>query len=96
MPDLVNNSSFREAEAKLKALDFKLSPVQEIQGYPKGLVVGIKQGTREVHKGDLISTERALTLLVGAGFPEDTLGYVDDTILVETPADFDTDDSVTE
>ncbi|MBR4367200.1 MAG: PASTA domain-containing protein [Bacteroidaceae bacterium] len=96
MPDLVNNSSWREAEAKLKALDFKLSPVQEIQGYPKGLVVGIKQGTREVHKGDLISTERALTLLVGAGFPEDTLGYVDDTIMVETAADFDTDDSVTE
>ncbi len=98
MPDLVNNSSFREAEAKLKALDFKLSPVEEITGYPKGLVIGIKQGTREVHKGDMISTERALTLLVGAGFPEDTLNYVDDTLSMEmeTPVDFDADDSVTE
>lgn len=96
MPDLVNNSSWREAEAKLRALDFKLSPAQEVEGYPKGLVIGIKQGAREVHKGDRISTERALTILVGAGLPEDTLDYVDDTIMVETPVDFDADDVVAE
>lgn len=96
MPDLVNNSSLREAEAKLRALDFKLSPAQEVVGYPKGLVIGIKQGMREVHKGDRISTERALTILVGAGLPEDTLDYVDDTIMVETAVDFDADDAVSE
>lgn len=94
MPDLVNNSSVREAEARLKALDFKLSPAQEVYGHPKGLVVGIKQGTRDVHRGDMVSTDRALTLVVGAGFPEDTIAFADDTIITESAVDFDIDETV--
>jgi len=88
MPDIVNNSSLREAEAKLRSLGFKLAPCEYVDNYPRDLVVGVKQGMKEVHSGDLISRDRALTIMAGAGLAQDTLDYLEDTLIVETPADF--------
>lgn len=89
-PDLVGNSSLREAEAKLKALGFKLAPYKYVDNEPKDFVIRIKQGMRDVQAGEMVSRDRALTLYVGAGEAEDTL--VNDTGIIEreeTPADFD-------
>lgn len=90
MPDLVGNSSLREAEAKLKALGFKLAPYKYVENEPKDFVIQIRQGMREVSAGEMISRDRALTLYVGAGEKEDSLvidsGYIEPK---ETPADFD-------
>ena len=36
-------------------------------GSPKDLVLGVKQGGREVHAGEVISRTRLLTLVVGGG-----------------------------
>jgi beta-lactam-binding protein with PASTA domain len=89
LPDLINNSSLKEAEAKLLALGFKLAPAKPITGYPKDLVVGIKQGLKELQAGDMVSRDRALTILVGAGEMTDTLEYDITEPPLESAADFD-------
>ena len=66
IPDVVDNSSFREAEAKLMALGFKLQPPQYISG-EKDWVYGILCRGRRVSTGDYVSIETPLTLLVGSG-----------------------------
>lgn len=78
MPDLVDNSSFREAEITLKALGFKLTAPTYVEGVEKDRVLKIKQGKRDVKAGEMISKERALTLFIGAGEIEEDSLYFDD------------------
>lgn len=77
LPDLSGNSSLRQARAQLEAMGFKLAPDKIIDGYPKDLVVGIRQGTKELHSGEMVSKDRALTIMVGGGEMNDTLPYND-------------------
>ncbi len=92
-PDIVGNSSYREAEISLKALGFKLTAPQYVEGVDKGQVVRVKQGRRDVHAGEQISRERALTLYVGAGEieEEDSLYFED-----ESDGEYNTDVDVNE
>ena len=78
LPDLVGNCSYREAEITLKSLGFKLTAPQYVEGADKDQVLKIKQGKREVHAGESISRERALTLFVGAGEIEEDSLYFED------------------
>ena len=78
MPDLVDNSSYREAEITLKALGFKLTAPTYVEGVEKDRVLKIKQGKRAVRAGEMISKERALTLFIGAGEIEEDSLYFDD------------------
>ncbi len=73
LPDVVSHGSLREAEAMLQALGFKLTPHERIYGRDKDLVVAVKQGVRTVNPGDMVSRDRALTIVVGAGNFVDTL-----------------------
>ncbi len=66
IPDVVDNSSFREAEAKLMALGFKLTPPQEVAG-EKDWVYGILCKGRRVSTGDQVSIDNPLTLMIGSG-----------------------------
>ena len=66
IPDLVDNSSYREAEAKLVAIGFKLDPPQQVEG-EKDWVYGILCRGRRVSTGDRISIDSPLTLLIGNG-----------------------------
>ena len=66
IPDVVDNSSYREAEAKLMALGFKLLPPQRVSG-EKDWVYGILCRGRRVSTGDRISIEAPLTLMIGSG-----------------------------
>ena len=90
-PDIVHNSSLREAEAQLKVLGFSLTPCERVEGQPRDFVVGVRQGTRDLHTGEMVSRERALTILAGAG-EQDSLEL--DTLYdtgPESAADFDVD-----
>ena len=77
IPDLVDNSSFREAEAKLTAIGFKLTPPQQVEG-EKDWVYGILCRGRRVSAGDRISIDSPLTLLVGNGHygAEEEIDYI--------------------
>ncbi|MBO6033427.1 MAG: PASTA domain-containing protein [Prevotella sp.] len=66
IPDIVDNSSYREAEAKLTAIGFKLLPPKLVSG-EKDWVYGIICRGRRVAAGDMISIETPLTLMVGNG-----------------------------
>jgi beta-lactam-binding protein with PASTA domain len=67
LPDVVSHGSLREAIALLQSLGFKLTPQQTVMGRPKDLVIGVKQGGRDVRAGSTIPRERPLTLVVGGG-----------------------------
>ena len=66
IPDVVDNSSYREAEAKLVAIGFKLDPPQQVEG-EKDWVYGVLCRGRRVSTGDRISIDSPLTLLIGNG-----------------------------
>lgn len=66
IPDVVDNCSYREAEAKLTALGFKLQPPQYVSG-EKDWVYGILCKGRRVSTGDYVSIENPLTLMIGSG-----------------------------
>ena len=66
IPDVVDNSSYREAEAKLISLGFKVLPPQYVTG-EKDWVYGVSCNGRKVSTGERISIEQPLTLLVGSG-----------------------------
>ncbi len=80
IPDIVDNSSVREAEAKLMAMGFRLLPPQKVPG-EKEWVYGILCRGRRVSNGDRIPIEHPLTLLVGSGTvsESDEFEYVDAT-----------------
>ena len=78
LPDVVSHGSLREAIALLQSLGFKLTAHQTVMGRPKDLVIGVKQGGRNVAAGSILPRERPLTLVVGGGeFDLDSLD-VDD------------------
>ena len=93
IPDVVDNSSYREAEAKLTALGFRLLPPKRILG-ERDWVYGIISRGRHVNTGDRVSVEYPLTLIIGNGrygedddidytepemaYPEEQIGGFDD------------------
>lgn len=80
LPDLVDNSSYREAEAKLTAMGFRLLPPKYTLG-EKDWVYGIICRGRKVGAGELLSVEVPLTLIIGNGQYDDTSGDIDYTDL---------------
>lgn len=78
VPDIVDNSSVREAEAKLMAMGFRLLPAKGVSG-ERDWVYGIICRGRRVSNGDRISIDYPLTLLVGDG----SIGDYDDFEYVE-------------
>ena len=73
LPDVVGHGSLREAVALLQSLGFKLTPHKPVIGRPKDLVLGVKQGNRDVHAGETIPRDRALTLVIGGGEIDSTM-----------------------
>ena len=66
IPDVVDNCSYREAEAKLISLGFKVLPPQYVTG-EKDWVYGVSCNGRKVSTGERVSIEQPLKLLVGSG-----------------------------
>ncbi len=97
IPDIVDNSSQREAEAKLMAMGFRLLPAQTVTG-EKEWVYGIICRGRRVSNGDRIPIDYPLTLLVGNGSigELDDVEYIDDAYSPPVTDEVDEFEEVTE
>lgn len=97
VPDIADNCSLREAEAKLKALGFKLGPIEYAEG-DKDWVYGVKCRGRNVNTGDRVPIDVPVVLVVGNNdsdfgeFYDDEDEFGDGETIGETNAD--TDDSI--
>lgn len=72
MPDIADNCSVREAEAKLKALGFKLAPNEYTEG-DKDWVLGVKCRGRNIAAGERVPVDAPVTLVVGNSDPDGDL-----------------------
>ena len=91
VPDVADNSSVRQAQAKILAAGFKLSENELISG-EKDWVYGVKYKGRQLNMGDKVPVGATLTLLVGDGETQvqDSLEIVEDAA---GTTDVSTDDS---
>ena len=82
IPDVADNSSLRQAEAKLQSAGFKLTEIQLIHG-EKDWVYGVKYQGRQLAAGEKVPVGASLTLMVGNGAgdmtEEDIIGDDTDT-----------------
>lgn len=78
LPDIIDNSSLREAMAKLSAMGFKLTPPQFVPG-EKDWVYGVVVKGQHVVYGDKIPVDAAVTIQAGNGQLDDNdaVNYVD-------------------
>ena len=70
IPDIADNCSLREAEAKLRVMGFKLTAPKYVTG-DKDWVYGIEVNGRNVVKVQRVSVDVPLTLIVGDGNVQD-------------------------
>lgn len=76
IPDIAGNCSRREAEARLRALGFKIGPIELVPGDPDW-VIALKVNGREVYTGERVPNDAPVTLVVGNsdfGSGEDIFG----------------------
>ena len=78
LPDVIDNSSLREAMAKLTAMGFKLGQPKFIPG-EKDWVYGIQCNGHSVVAGDKVPVDVPLVILVGNGMrsESDSVDYID-------------------
>lgn len=78
IPDVIDNSSLREAMAKLTAMGFKLGQPQYIPG-EQDWVYGILVNGHHVVAGDKVSVDAVLVIQVGNGqrSASDSVDYID-------------------
>ena len=72
IPDIIDNSSMRQAAAKLKAMKFKLTEPELVPG-EQDWVYGIKYRGRKLKSGDKVPFEALLTLCIGDTHLRDSL-----------------------
>ena len=101
LPDIIDNSSLREAIAKLKAMGFKVGPPKYITG-EKDWVYGVTVRGKNVATGDKIPVDATVIVLAGNGErdADDAINYVDpvypqDEKTVEGEGDVDEFEEVT-
>ncbi|MBR1485228.1 MAG: PASTA domain-containing protein [Prevotella sp.] len=91
LPDLIDNSSYRQARAKLEAMGFRVLEPKYIDG-EKDWVLGIQMGGRNLQTGDMVPTESALTIVIGKGYENDEYEEEDDTMELFDDGSDDVDD----
>ncbi len=72
IPDIIDNSSYREAQARLTAMGFKLLEPKIVEG-EKDWVYGVLSGMQELKAGDVVSIESPLVLVIGSGTIEEDM-----------------------
>ena len=78
VPDLIDNSSLREAMAKLQAMGFKLTNPMFVEG-EKDWVYGLVVRGRQIKAGDRVGIDDYITIQVGNGQRDSTeeIDYTD-------------------
>jgi Uncharacterized protein conserved in bacteria len=71
IPDVADNSSLRQAQARILASGFKLDKSEFISG-ERDWVYGVKYNKKMLKPGDKVPVGASLTLVVGDGTREDT------------------------
>ena len=64
IPDIAGNCSRREAEARLRALGFKIGPMEFVPGDPDW-VIALKVNGREVYAGERVPSDIPIVLVIG-------------------------------
>ena len=83
IPDIIDNSSYRQAKARLRALGFKLTAPEIISG-EKDWVYAVKYLEKELTNGEKIPRESVLTLIIGDDeMKADSLST--DSLIIGTP-----------
>jgi hypothetical protein len=101
MPDIIDNSSLREATARLKMLGFNVGTPKYISG-EKDWVYGVLCRGKQIHAGERVPVDALIVLQVGSGGADeyDDLHYIDPNISFEIDGDagaeFEEDPSVIE
>lgn len=67
LPDLAENSSLREAQARLLEEGFKLGEVEYVPSPDRDWVIAVKSNGKNVMAGDLVSVVTPVVLVVGDG-----------------------------
>ena len=93
LPDLIDNSSLRQAAAKLKSIGFKLTEPELLPG-EQDWVYGIKYKGKDLMSGDKIPHEALLTLCVGSTHLRDSLATDSTMIQLDRNSDSDTEPQV--
>lgn len=70
VPDLVDNSSLREAMARLTAMGFRVGLPEHVAG-ERDWVYGLKADGKEVGTGDRVSVDTRITIVVGNGLADE-------------------------
>jgi beta-lactam-binding protein with PASTA domain len=78
LPDIIDNSSVREATAKLTAIGFRLLEPQLVRG-EKDWVYGVVSRGRKLFAGDRVPVDVPLMLQIGDGKYDEGTGSVDYT-----------------
>ena len=96
VPDVADNSSLRQAEARILASGFKLNDIQYVPG-EKDWVYGVKYRERMLAIGDKVPMGATLTLMVGDGnrevlegdslFADESMGNPDEAVSEGSAAD---------
>ena len=90
LPDIADNSSLREAQARLTAMGFRLGSIEYVPGGDKDWVYGIKSRGQNVYAGDRVPIDVPLVLQVGGGSSDiDLYDDMDDESLGEEPLGLD-------
>ena len=85
LPDLADNSSFREATAQLTAMGFTLTPPEYVDG-EKDWVYGVKSNGRNIAAGAKVEVTSHITLVIGSGHygpEEDMSSFGSDTLAAD-------------
>ena len=85
LPDVADNSSLREAEARLLAAGFKLMPNDTVPG-EKDWVYGVKLAGRVLGQREKVPQGAYLTIVVGDGRSHTEIQVDTAGIAVQTPA----------
>ena len=70
LPELIDNTSYRQARAKLEAMGFKVLEPKRIDG-ERDWVYGIQMGGRNLQNHDKVPRGSTLTLVIGQNNPDD-------------------------
>ena len=96
LPDIIDNSSIRQAEAKLKSMGFKLTDPELVPG-EQDWIYGINYRGRDLKSGDKVPNEAMLTLCVGDTHLRDSLAmdstYIDMKSIPQSDEEAKVDDS---
>ena len=89
IPDLIDNSSYREAEAELIALGFSVGDALRVHG-EKDWVYGIVANGKNAYTGDYVPVDARIQLQIGDGLLNEALDQVqiDNSMADEEEDDF--------